>query len=134
MIDRSCLFRYDTDTGVYSCLRLHTGTDYRCFRHQKRYGLTLHVGSHQGTVCIIVLQKRDQRGCHREYHLRRHIHVIEHRLGILLRLLFVTSGNAVLHEMSFRIKRLVRLRYMIIILFVRRHVYHFISDTRILRV
>ena len=56
--------------------------DYRSFCSKKRYlGLTLHVGSHQRTVGIIVLQEWNQCCSYREYHLRRYVHVIKHFLS-----------------------------------------------------
>lgn len=45
----------NADTGVNGSLALDTGTNDRSFCGKKRYCLTLHVGSHQGTVRVIVL-------------------------------------------------------------------------------
>ena len=41
---------------------LDAGADQGGFRFEKRHGLPLHVGSHQGPVGIVMLQERDQRG------------------------------------------------------------------------
>ena len=41
--------------GVNRCFGFHTGSDNRSFSRKKRHCLTLHVGSHQGTVRVIVL-------------------------------------------------------------------------------
>ena len=46
---------YDADTGVNGSLAFDTGTNNRSFCGKQRYSLTLHVGSHQGTVRVIVL-------------------------------------------------------------------------------
>jgi len=43
---------------------LNTRTDQRFVGPQRRYRLTLHVGAHQGTVGIVMLQKGDQRSRH----------------------------------------------------------------------
>ena len=63
-------------TRIDSHIALDTGTHEGFFRAQARYGLTLHVGAHQGTVCIVMLQERNQRG-RNGYHLAgRHVHVL----------------------------------------------------------
>ena len=40
------------------------------------HGLTLHVGAHERTVRVVVLEERDQRGRDRNELLRRHVHVL----------------------------------------------------------
>ena len=122
---------YDADTGVNCRLYFHSCTDYRSFCLKKRHGLTLHVRSHKGTVCVVVLQERDQRCSNREHHLRRNVHIIKHTSLVFLRLLAVTTGYVLTDEMSFLIKRLVRLCYVVIILFIRCHVYNFFRNARI---
>ena len=47
--------------GVYRHTVFQTGTHNRSLGAQKRHGLAHHVGSHQRTVSVIVLQERDQR-------------------------------------------------------------------------
>ena len=47
-------------------LCFHTGSNYRSLCCKKRHCLTLHVGSHQRTVSIIVLQERNQRCSYRK--------------------------------------------------------------------
>ena len=126
------LLCHHTDTWVNSCLGLHTGSHNRSFGSQKWYGLSLHVGSHQCTVRIIVLQEGDQGCCHWEYHLGRYVHIIKHGLRILGSFLPVTAGYCILYEMTLFIQKLIRLCHMIIILFIRCHVDYFIRDTRIL--
>src|SRR5690606_23960103 len=42
-----------------------TGTNQRFFGAQARYGLALHVGAHQCTVGVVVLQEGNQRSSHR---------------------------------------------------------------------
>ena len=53
--NRSAVFRYHTGTGINGGLIGHTGIHHSGLRGQKRYRLTLHVGSHEGTVCVVVL-------------------------------------------------------------------------------
>ena len=50
------------DTAVDNHVVFKTGTHDRRFRHHQRHCLAHHVGSHQGTVCVIVLQEGDQAG------------------------------------------------------------------------
>ena len=54
-LNHTCILCNNADTGVNGSLALDTGTNDRSFCGKKRYSLTLHVGSHQGTVRVIVL-------------------------------------------------------------------------------
>ena len=66
----------DCSSRVNSNGTFDTGTNHRFFRTQARYGLTLHVGTHQCTVRIIVFQERNQ-GCRYGYHLTGcHVHIL----------------------------------------------------------
>ncbi|GFI11334.1 hypothetical protein IMSAGC007_03808 [Lachnospiraceae bacterium] len=125
---------HNTHAGVYRRLCLHSRSHNRCFRHQQRHCLTLHVGAHQRTVCVVIFQERNERRRHREHHLRRYVHVIKHGTLILLRLLAVTSGYVPADKMSLCIQGLICLGHMVIILFIRRHVYHLVGNTGILRI
>ena len=128
------LLRNHADTGVHGCLYFHTCSNYRSFCRQQRHCLTLHVGSHQRTVRVVVLQERNQRGSHGEYHLRGYVHIVEHMALVLLRLFAVTTGYVLVDEVSLFVQRLVRLRYMVVILLVRGHIYNLIGNTRVLRI
>ena len=121
---RSAVLCHYAHAGVDCRLHFHTGTYYRCFRGHKRNGLTLHVGTHQSAVGVVILQERNQGCSHREYHLGRHIHVIDPGTLIGLRFLTVTSGNVLVQEMAFLIKRRICLRNMVIVLGVRSHIYN----------
>ena len=62
MFDNTIVFSDHRNAGV-SCHHLfHPGSHKGRLGLQKRYRLTLHVGTHQRPVGIIMLQKRDQRG------------------------------------------------------------------------
>ena len=123
-----------TNTGVNRCLALNTGTNNRCLSCKKRNGLTLHVGTHQRTVRVIVLQERDH-GCrYGEYHLRRDIHQVD---GTLLEgrcLLAETTGYVIVNKVSILVQRLVRLCYDEVILFVSCQVNNFVCYTRVGRI
>ena len=122
------------NTGIDCCLCFHTGSNYRSLCCKKRHCLTLHVGSHQRTVSIIVLQERNQRCSYREYHLRRYVHVVKHTFFIFLCFFAETTGYVLMNEMSFFIQRLVRLCYMIVIFFICCHVNNFFRYDRICRI
>ena len=134
IVDGTGLLCNNADTGVNGCLYFDTGSDYRSLGCQKRHCLTLHVGSHECTVCIVVLQERNGCGSDGKHHLRGDVHVIKHGLLIFLCLIQITTGYGITDEMSFLIQRLIRLCYMVVILFVCGHVDNFVCDTRILRI
>ena len=60
--------------GVLGGAILHPGADDRRLRAEQRHGLTLHVGTHQGAVGIVVLEERDQRRRDRDDLLGRDVH------------------------------------------------------------
>src|SRR5690606_8684280 len=55
---------------------LDARADQRLFGAQAGYGLTLHVGAHERTVRVVVLEERNQRRRHRHDLRRRHVHVV----------------------------------------------------------
>ena len=67
----------DHVTRILSGPPLNTRPDQRGVGRQKRDGLALHVGAHQGTVGIVVFEERNQRGRHGDDLLRRHVHVVD---------------------------------------------------------
>ena len=124
----------DTHTGVSGSFRFHSGTDNRHLCLEQRNGLTLHVGTHQGTVGIVIFQERNHGSSHGKYHLRRYIHVIDPGFGELGSLIPVTSGNIIMDEMTFFIQRLIGLCHCVIIFLIRSHVCYFIRNDRIFRI
>ena len=56
---------------------LHAGTDIGSGGVNQRHGLTLHVGAHERTLSVVVLEERDQRGCDGEHLARRDVHVVD---------------------------------------------------------
>ena len=113
---------------------LHTRTDDRRLRGKKRHRLSLHVGSHQRSGRVIILQERNEGRSNREHLPWGNIHVIKHALLILLGLVLESSGNHTVKEMPFLIKRLGSLSHMVVIFLIRRHVYYFIHDPRVFRI
>ena len=56
---------------------LDAGSDVGGFGPQQRDSLALHVGAHERSVCVVVLEERDQRCGHRHDLLRRHVHKLD---------------------------------------------------------
>ncbi len=56
---------------------LHAGTDIGSGGVNQRHGLTLHVGAHERTLGVVVLEERNQRGCDGEHLTRRDVHVVD---------------------------------------------------------
>src|SRR5690606_26810219 len=77
------VYNHTATTGLYGGTRVNsnstfdTGTDQRLLRAQARNCLTLHVGAHQCSVGVIVLQERNQRSSHRHDLRRSHVHVMD---------------------------------------------------------
>ena len=133
-LNGSCLLCHHTHAGVNSSLYFHTCSDHRSFHREQRHGLTLHVGSHEGAVRIVILQEWDQSRSHGEYHLRGHVHVVKFIFLILLCLFTVTTGHILVYEMSFLVQRRIRLSHMVVIFFICCHVDNFVRYPRILRI
>ena len=95
---------------------------------QARHSLTLHVRAHQGTVRIVMLQKRNQRSGN-GYHLTgRHVHVL-HTVGSCQNsFAFFTAGNQFVFQFAgFFINFRVRLRNYITTFFNCRQIIDFIG-------
>ena len=54
--------RQDHDFGVHADFMLHTGAHDGGFRTQQGHCLTLHIGAHQSTVCVVVGQEGNHCG------------------------------------------------------------------------
>ena len=66
----------DCSSRVNGNRTFDTSTNHRFFRTQARYGLTLHVGTHQCTVRIIMLQEWNQGCCNGYYLAGSHVHIL----------------------------------------------------------
>ena len=133
-LNHTCVLCHYAHARVNSCLCLNTGSYNRSLCAEQRYGLTLHVRSHQRTVCVIVLQERNHGGCHGEYHLRGNVHQINRLLLEFRSLLTETSGNVIVNEVTFLIQRFVCLCNNEVILFICCQINHIICNNRIHRV
>ena len=63
--------------GVDRSGALDAGADEGLFRAQTRHRLTLHVGTHQRAVGVVVFEEGNQRGGNRHDLRRRHVHVFD---------------------------------------------------------
>ena len=69
--------RHDRVGGVGGHLGLDAGPDVGSLGPHQRHGLLLHVGAHQGTVGVVVLEERDERRADRDDLLRRDVHELD---------------------------------------------------------
>ncbi len=77
LVDDARPLRHDRRAGI-SCHDLFdAGAHERCVGLQQRHRLALHVRTHQGTVGVVVFQKRDQRGGDRHKLLWRDVDQID---------------------------------------------------------
>ena len=128
-LDNAVCFGKNTDAGVDRSFDLHACTDCRRICCKKRHCLTLHVRTHQGAVCVIVLQEGNQRCCDREDHTGRDVHIFKDALIIRRSLCAVTSGYIAVYKVTVFIQFRTRLRDMVIIFFIRSHIYDFVRYT-----
>ncbi|CAB4650096.1 unannotated protein [freshwater metagenome] len=93
-------------TGVNGGEGLHTGSNQRGLRAQERNSLTLHVGTHECAVSIVVLEERNQRGRNRNHLAGGHIDIVDRFRGDQLDLsTLLTNENFVFGEGAISIQR-----------------------------
>jgi len=76
VIDHSAAQRLHCRPRVHGHRTLDAGTDQRLFRTQTGHRLALHVGAHQGTVGVVMLEEGNQRSSDRNDLARRNVHVL----------------------------------------------------------
>ena len=64
-------------TGVVSGDPFHPGSHVGGLGPEERHRLPLHIGTHQGTVGVVVLQEWDQRSSHTDQLLGRNVDEID---------------------------------------------------------
>src|SRR5699024_5393761 len=122
----------DQVTGVVRSALLDTGTDVRSLGAQQWHSLTLHVRTHEGTVCVVVLQERNHRGCDGDHLARGDVHVIHLACRDDLHVAAAqTDLNLVLGELHVRIERRIRLGDDVTVLFIRGEVLDVVGDRAI---
>ena len=119
---------HDSSGRVNSHGALDAGTDQRFFGTQAGHGLTLHVGTHQGTVGVIVFQERNQRSSHRHHLAGGHVHIL-HAVGAGHDgFAFFATGNQIAFQVAFLIHFGVGLRNHITAFFNGRQIVDFIGN------
>ena len=116
------------DAGVDGGLVLHAGGDDGLLGDQQRHGLTLHVGAHQRTVGVVVLEERDHGRSHGNHHLRGNVHVVDLSSVDLQDLVAVAAGDAWTDEVVVLVQRLVGLRHDVLVLHVGGHIDDLVGD------
>ena len=87
-----------------------------------------HVGAHQCTVCVVVLQEGDHCRCHGNNHPRRHVHEVRTLALYFDELVAGTGIDLCMQEAPVFIQRFVCLRNDVFVLHVCGHVDHFVGD------
>ena len=75
--DDAVVLGADELAGVVGGGALEAGADERSGGTDQGHGLTLHVGAHEGTLCVVVLEERNEVGSHGEQLARRDVHVVD---------------------------------------------------------
>ncbi len=123
--------------GADGCARIarnrafHTGADERRFSFDQRHGLPLHVRTHQRAVGVIVFQERNQRCCHRNQLLGRHIGQGNLVLWRHQKLAGFTGRHEIFGEAAVRIDASVGLRDGVARLFHGRQIHDFVGQPRV---
>ncbi|CNP95075.1 Uncharacterised protein [Neisseria gonorrhoeae] len=100
ILDHAASAGNDCSSRVNGNGTLDTGTDHRFFRTQTRHCLTLHVGTHQCAVRVIVFQERNQ-GCRNGYHLTGcHVHILDAVGRCHNGFAFFTTGNQIANQIA----------------------------------
>ena len=106
---------------------LDTGTNHRFFRAQTRYGLTLHVGTHQCTVRVIMFQEWNQRCCNGYYLTGCHVHILNAIRRCHNGFAFFTTSDQVADQITVFVQIGIRLCNHITAFFDSRQVIDFFS-------
>ncbi|CDC29576.1 uncharacterized protein BN792_01787 [Faecalibacterium sp. CAG:82] len=118
----------NSGAGVGSCLILHTRCHNGLLGDHQRHCLTLHVGAHQCTVTVIVLQERDAGGRNRDHHTGRNVHIID-LCGVDFQNVVAAAGrNAGTDEVLPLVQRLVGLCHNVLVLDISGHILDLVGD------
>ena len=118
-------------TRVDSHGTFDTRANHRLFRRQAWYCLALHVGAHQCTVGVIVLQEGHQRGGDRDDLRRCHVHVLNLSRWLQQGFTLMAASHELVCEFSLGINTGVGLSDHILTLFNSRQIIDFRGDVTI---
>ena len=132
--DHTGAFRKNADTRVLSCHPFHAGSYKRCFRTEKRNCLALHVCAHEGTVRIIVFQKRDKGCTDGNDLLRRYVHQIDFFRECFQYIRAMSARHITVYKFSVFCQHFTRLCYDFVFFHISRYILAFISNMMCLRI
>ena len=119
----------DDVAGVDRGTQFHAGTHQWRLAADQRNRLTLHVGAHQGTVGVVVLEERDHRGGHRDHLPRRDVHEVHLGGGHVLDLAALAAyQHARFGEFALGVGGRVGLRHHVAVLLVGGQVMDLVAD------
>ena len=120
-------------TGVDRGAVLDAGADQRAVALDQRNGLALHVGAHERTVGVVVLQEGDQGRRDRHHLARRDVHVVDlagEELGDLA--VALAHQHPLVDELALLVERGVGLRDDVAVLVVGGEVVDLVGDRAVL--
>ena len=77
MANNARFFVKNKNAAVVCRLVFHARADSRGFSHKQGNRLTLHVGAHQGAVCVVVFKEGDHCRCNRNELLCGNVHIVD---------------------------------------------------------
>ena len=128
VLNRTRVLSNNGNTGVVGSLVFDTRTNQWCVWIDQRNRLTLHVGTHQGTVRVIVFQERNCGRGNGNNLLRRNVHVVnlvDRNFDVFLTL---TSQNNIRSKWSIFVQNWVTLGNDEVIFFVGRQVVNLVRN------
>ena len=118
----------DHHAAVVGYARFDTGSDNGRFGIDQRHRLTLHVGSHQRTVGVVVFKEGDKTCCNGNKLTRRYVDEV-HLFARELQYFFTTTAcDTRVHEVAVFVKRLVGLTDDILVFLVGSQILHRVGD------
>ena len=128
LLHHAVVLGQNSGAGVGGGLVFHAGGDDGLLGDHQRHSLALHVGAHQSTVAVIVLQEGDAGRCHRDHHTGRNVHVIDLCSVDFQDVVAAAGRNAGTDEVLALVQRLVGLGDDVLVLHVGGHIFDLIGD------
>ncbi len=128
------LFYYTAFFGSYHNARigrnstLYSRSYDRSFASKQRNCLSLHVGTHQGSVRIVVFKERYKRRCNRNQLLGRYVHIIYLISGKFGYFFLSSARNLFVYESVVFVQRFVRLRHDVSVFFVCGKIIYYVRN------
>ena len=116
------------NAGIPSGLAFHTGADERSLSFKKRYGLSLHIGSHKSAIGIVVFKERNHGSSDRDNLLGRNVHVFYHISGNFGSLFLDACGDPFIDKPIVFIEWFVSLSNNKSFFLIGSHIFDIIGD------